>query len=117
MTDTPAATPGGTPPADPARRRAEEFVSSLPTTSDRSRRDEIYRRAGLALMVAGLVLAVVALVLSQATNNPLNQSTQISMGIAGLAAVGFGGVLFLRYSLGQLLRFWLLRMLHEQHRD
>lgn len=104
-------------------RRAQDFVASLPEpptrqgTADDPGRHNTYARLGFTVMVIGLVLAVVAVVMSQSTNNPLDQSTQISLGIAGVAAVVFGGVVFLRYSLGQLLRFWLLRMLHEQHGD
>lgn len=102
-------------------RRADEFVASLPepstsrTTTDAAGRHDNYARLGMAVMIIGLVVAVVAVIMSQTSDNPLDQSTQISMGIAGLAAVGFGGVVFLRYSFGRLLRFWLLRMLNERH--
>lgn len=104
-------------------RRAEAFAASLPepsgdtTASDVPGRHDTYARAGFVIMVIGLVVAIIAVMMSQSSNNSLDQSTQISMGIAGIAAVVFGGVVFLRYSLGQLLRFWLLRMLHERHED
>lgn len=113
--------PSGTHPD--GDRRATDFVASLPEPSNNPRtaddpgRHNTYARVGFLIMIIGLVLAIIAVIMSQSTNNPLDQSTQISMGIAGIAAVVFGGVVFLRYSLGQLLRFWLLRMLHEQHPD
>lgn len=100
-----------------ADHRAAEFVSALPATSDRANRNDAYARAGMIVMFLGLAATIVAVVLSQASNNPLDQSTQISLGIAGLAGICFGGVIFLRYSLGDLMRYWLLRMVHEQHRD
>lgn len=100
---------------------AEAFVASLPepsnvsTMADRGDRHDTYERLGMIIMIIGLVVAVIAVIMSQTSDNPLDQSTQISLGIAGTAAVCFGGIVFLRYSFGRLLRFWLLRMLHEQH--
>ncbi|MGB6057347.1 MAG: hypothetical protein WBF71_03715 [Microthrixaceae bacterium] len=96
-------------------RRAAEFVSALPASSGGADRNGSYARAGMIIMVLGVAVAIVAVILSQTSDNPLDQSTQISLGIAGLAATCFGGVVFIRYSLGGLLRFWLLRILHEQH--
>ncbi|HTO01620.1 MAG TPA: hypothetical protein VL068_13195 [Microthrixaceae bacterium] len=102
---------------DPVEHRAGEFVSALPTPSEPTGRSDTYARVGLIVMVLGLAAAIIGVVLSQASNNPLDQSTQISLGIAGLAATCFGGVIYLRYSLGNLLRFWLLRVLHETRSD
>lgn len=102
-------------------RRADEFVASLPEPANDPSvgaggdRSDTYARLGMIIMAIGLAVAVIAVIMSQTSDNPLDQSTQISLGIAGVAAVCFGGVLFLRYSFGRLLRFWLLRMLHEQH--
>ncbi|MGB3409783.1 MAG: hypothetical protein WBA45_01195 [Microthrixaceae bacterium] len=110
MTDTPTDTP-----TDTAGRRAAEFVSALPASSGSADRNDSYARAGMIIMAVGVAVAVLAVILSQASDNSLDQSTQISLGIAGLAATCFGGVIFIRYSLGGLLRFWLLRILHEQH--
>lgn len=117
MTDQPNTTTG--PPAvqGPAGQRATAFVAGLPTVSDPSRREATYARIGMVVMSLGLVVAVVAVILSQSSQNPLDQSTQLTMAVAGLAATAFGGVVFLRFSLGRLLRFWLLRMLHEQRVD
>ncbi|HET8929683.1 MAG TPA: hypothetical protein VFN21_03395 [Acidimicrobiales bacterium] len=96
-------------------RKADDFVAGLPDVADRTRAELIYARIGMVLMVAGFAVSVLAVILSQGSDNSLDQSTQLALGIAGLAAVGVGGVVFLRYSLGRLLRFWLLRMLHERH--
>lgn len=100
-----------------ADRRAAEFVAALPAASDRAGRTTAYARTGLAIMVVGLVATIIGLILSQMSDNPLDQSTQISLGVAGLAATCFGAAIFLRYSIGDLLRYWLLRILHEQHRQ
>jgi hypothetical protein len=39
----------------------------------------------------------------------------ISGGLLGLGCTIVGAALFLRYSLGRYLRFWLLRMIYEEH--
>jgi hypothetical protein len=97
-------------------RRADEFVADLPEPTDRTSAETTWARLGMIVMVVGFVTTVVAVILSQSTDNPLDQSTQLTLAVAGLAAVAVGGVVFLRYSLGRLLRFWLLRILDEQHR-
>lgn len=94
--------------------RAAEFVASLPSPRASGDRSDRFARLGMVIMSLGLAVTVVATVLSQTSDNSLDQSTQISLGITGLAATCFGGVIFLRYSLGELLRFWMLRMLHER---
>lgn len=99
---------------EPTSRRGEEFAASLPAVSDRSGRERQLARAGAVLMAVGVLVAVVAVVMSQASDNPLDQSTQLSLGIAGLAVACVGAAIFLRFSLGQLLRYWLLRLLHER---
>ena len=95
--------------------RADRFVDSLPEVADRTRHEQTWARVGVVVMILGFVITVLAVILSQGSDNSLDQSTQISLGITGLAAVCLGGVVFLRYSLGRLLRFWLLRLLHEHH--
>lgn len=94
--------------------RAAEFVASLPSPRASGDRSDRFARLGMVIMSLGLAVTVVATVLSQTSDNSLDQSTQISLGITGLAATCFGGVIFLRCSLGELLRFWMLRMLHER---
>jgi len=98
---------------DPTTTSAENFVTSLPPVTDRTVRNGRLAALGMVLMIVGLIAAVVAVMLSQASDNPLDQSTQISLGIAGLTVACVGGAVFLRYSIGEFLRFWLLRFLNE----
>ncbi len=97
--------------------RADRFVADLPDVTDRTAKETTLARVGVGAMAVGFLLTVVAVILSQSSDNALDQSTQISLGITGLAAVCAGGVVFLRYSVGRLLRFWLLRLLHENRSD
>lgn len=101
--------------ADGTGRRATEFVAGLPQVADSTGRETTFARVGMVVMVIGLIVAIIAVILSQSSNNPLDQNTQMTIAVAGTAATVFGGVIFLRYSLGRLLRYWLLRMLHEMH--
>ena len=95
--------------------RADRFMAELADVKhDSSSRNATLARLGGALMVIGVVLTVVGVALSQTTNNPLDQSTDVSLGLCGIAVTLAGLALFLRYSLGQFLRFWLLRLVHEQ---
>ena len=102
---------------DAADHRAQDFASALSDVPvESTSRNAAWAKTGLALQIIGVASAVIALALSQTTSNPLEQATCISLGLAGLCLVGLGGVLFLRYSFGQFLRFWLLRLSAElQH--
>lgn len=111
-TDRPAAD------AAEATQRADRFIAELgDVRRDSSSRNAVLVRVGATLLVLGVVIAAIAALLSQSTNNPLNQSSDISLGLVGIAVGILGGALFLRYSIGQFLRFWLLRLSYEQQRD
>lgn len=100
-----------------AQDRADRFVAGLPDATDRTRRDVIRGRVGAVTMVAGVIVALAGVLLSQASDNPLDQNTQLTLAVFGVALVGLGGVVFLRYSLGRLLRYWMLRMLDLSTRN
>jgi cytochrome c biogenesis protein CcdA len=76
----------------------------------------------LMLAVLGLVLGVVLVVVGgvvvsgAATTVDQNAALATSTFI-GLALVLAGGALFVRYSLARFLRFWLVRLVHEQRTE
>jgi hypothetical protein len=97
--------------------RAEEFKAAMDTLKQqdtRSNRDQLWVRLGVALIFAGIVVALVAFFLSQATDNPLNQSDDVILGFVAVTVSLAGLALFLRYSISQFLRFWLTRLIFEQ---
>lgn len=97
-----------------AVQRADRFLDELnDVRTDSSSRNVLFARVGATLLVVGAAVAVLGAILSQSTNNSLNQSSDISLGIAGVAVAILGGAVFLRYSFGQFMRFWLLRLSYE----
>jgi len=96
--------------------RVEQFkqeMESMQVRDPSQGRDRLWLRVGVALMVAGLVVAIAAYPLA-ATGNDLEQGQAIVQGIAGLTAAVVGTALFLRHSFGNFLRFWLARLSYEQ---
>jgi hypothetical protein len=77
-------------------------------------RDRALARVGLLLAVVGVVLGIVGYFVSHNTNNPLTQNDAVTIGLLGIACTIVGSAVFLRYSLSQFLRLWLIRLIHEQ---
>jgi len=71
---------------------------------------------GAALMPAGLVAIVLGYLGASGTDDFSSQVPYLlSGGVLGLGLIVVGAALFLRYSLGRYLRFWLLRVIYEEH--
>ncbi|GAC1314336.1 MAG: hypothetical protein NVSMB12_07430 [Acidimicrobiales bacterium] len=80
-------------------------------------RDALLLRLGVVLMVGGLALTVIAYGASHSTKLDLDQRDDIIVALIGVATTIVGAALFLRYSLGAFLRFWLARLIFEQQRS
>lgn len=99
--------------------RVEQFkqeMESMQVRDPSQGRDRLWLRVSIALMVAGLIVAIAAYPLA-ATGNDLEQGQAIVQAIAGLSAAVVGGAVFLRYSFGNFLRFWLARLSYEQQQN
>ncbi len=99
--------------------RVEQFkqeMESMQVRDPSQGRDRLWLRVSIALMVAGLIVAIAAYPLA-ATGNDLEQGQAIVQAIAGLTAAVVGGAVFLRYSFGNFLRFWLARLSYEQQQN
>jgi hypothetical protein len=77
-------------------------------------RESLLLWLGVAGMVAGIAVAVIAYFLSQGTNSPLDQADDHIVALIGVTVTIAGAALFLRYSLAAFLRFWLARLIYEQ---
>lgn len=72
---------------------------------------------GSILLIAGVALGVVGGVTASGSANTADQVAAIATGgLLGLVLVVAGAALFIRFSLGRLLRFWMVRLVHE-HRS
>ncbi len=97
--------------------RIEQFKADLadlrisdPSTS----RDQLAVRLGLGGLLLGVVLPVVAYVMSHGTTDPLAQRDALVLALIGVACAVAGGALYLKGALAGFLRFWLVRDLHER---
>lgn len=100
--------------------RLEEFQAELARLRVKRASPSTEQRlllAGAVLMPLGLVLVLVGYLGASGTTELSSQVPYlISGGLLGLGLTIVGAALFLRYSLGRYLRFWLLRMIYEEHR-
>ena len=95
--------------------RLDRFDAALAQIGHRpSGNDRRWATAGLAAMVLGVVLTIVAYIVS--TNQAVLADVVESVVLAaiGLALVVAGAAVFVRYSLTEFLRFWMLRMLLQE---
>ena len=77
-------------------------------------RERMLARLGAALLAVGVALGGVAYLLSSGTDNPLQQRDAIVVALSGVSIAVVGGAVFLRYSLGALLRLWLARQVLDR---
>jgi hypothetical protein len=94
-------------------------VADLKVREGQAGTDKRWATLGLVLLIAGVVLAIVAIfddhgVDTSTVGAPFQQRDAIVFALTGVTSAVVGGVLFLRYSLGQFLRFWLARLIYEQ---
>ena len=98
-------------------------VADMKLKTGRTRPEHVLQVVGVVLMVGGIVLALGAYAASldvaatPGTNvDVLNASSYETLALVGVATSVVGGFVFLRYSLAQFLRFWLLRQSYDQQR-
>jgi hypothetical protein len=111
--------PSTAAPSPSSGDRAEAFregVAAMPVRGGTVARERSMARLGGALLVAGPLIAVLAYLLSHGTDNPLQQRDAIVVALLGVTVSLAGLALFLRYSLGGILRLWLARAVAERER-
>ena len=112
MTDTSTETSELTP-------RLQQFqteVEGLKVTGGKANPERTWMIIGAIAMIVGVVLSLVAWILTQGTESSLDFASYNAMGNFGIALTVAGSVLFLVMSLRRYFRYWLVRLIYE-HRD
>lgn len=103
---------------EPARAAAfREQIEQLRIPAPNAGRDKLLARLGGLLAALGIVLGVVGYFMSHNTDNSLSQNDAQVLAVVGLSCAVVGSAVFVRYSLANFLRLWLIRLIHEQRRD
>lgn len=108
MTDT-------TDRTDPTTDPTEEFLARVADLRvGAAGRDATMLKLGTVLMPVGIGIAIVAWFLSYNTSDPLEQRDAVILALIGVAISVVGTGVFLRYSIGEFLRFWMARLILQQ---
>jgi len=91
-----------------------EQIAEMKIPAPSAGRDRAMARVGVVIAAVGIALGVISYFMSHNTNNPLSQNDALTVGLLGIALAVVGSAVFLRYSLSQFLRLWLIRLIHEQ---
>ena len=94
--------------------RAE--VAAMKVRGGTVARERVLARLGAVLLVAGVAVGVYAYTQSYGTDDPREQRDAIVLAIVGVSVSVLGLAMFLRYSLGALLRLWLARLVLDRDR-
>ncbi len=98
--------------------RVEQFKSEIAEMGLRdpvTGRERVLVVVGAILMIGGPITALAAYIQSSGTNDPLQQGDDHIIALIGVAVTILGAALFIRYSIGSFLRFWLARLSYDQH--
>jgi uncharacterized membrane protein YeaQ/YmgE (transglycosylase-associated protein family) len=120
--DAPQAAPAEQPrpeaaEGEPSRAVAfREQIADLKIPAPNAGRDKLLARLGGLLAALGIVLGVIGYFMSHNTDNSLSQNDAQTLAVVGLSCAVVGAAVFVRYSLANFLRLWLIRLIHEQQR-
>ncbi len=103
------------PAPTPSRTdRLEEALASLPAGGGGHGPEARALAVGTILAISAVVLLIAGWYGASGTLDVGEQVPYvISGGLAGVVAAVIGAVLFLRFSLGRYLRYWIIRLVHE----
>src|SRR4051794_24902872 len=107
-------------PAQPEPSRATAFreqIAELKIPAPNAGRDKALARLGGLLAALGIALGVIGYFMSHNTDSTLSQNDAQVLALVGLSCAIVGSAVFVRYSLANFLRLWLVRLIHEQRRD
>ena len=86
-------------------------------------RDKLFELIGLLILFSGVVITLISYFAAGSQNSgnvdidSLEHNEHIILAIFGVALSISGGFIYLRFSIGRFLRFWLLRQIHENNKS
>ena len=101
----------------------ENAIQKIKTKTSSNERDRLYELIGLLILFGGAVLALISYFVAGSQNSGnvvidnLEHNEHIILAIFGVALSVVGGFIYLRFSIGRFLRFWLLRQIHENNKS
>lgn len=109
-----ASTAGGGGLSAGRRQEFEQEVAELKVRTSVNQTDARNAKVGMALAIIGVVLCLVSYIGSINAADGLAQNDFIILALFGVSLSVAGSIVWLRFSLGQLLRLWLVRLVYEQ---
>tara|TARA_Y100000768_G_scaffold206844_1_gene155887 strand:- start:1326 stop:1655 length:330 start_codon:yes stop_codon:yes gene_type:complete len=97
----------------------ENAIQKIKAKTGSNERDRLYEIIGLLILLGGAALTFIAYFVAGSQNSgnvsidTLEHNEHIILAIFGVALSVVGGFIYLRFSIGRFLRFWLLRQIHE----
>ncbi len=107
MTDTPME-------VSPRLQQFQSEVEQLKVTGGRANPERTWMIVGIVLMIAGLIITLVSYTATHSSKVPDEWADYNVLSNFGLAVTVVGSVLFLTMSIQRYLRYWLIRLIHEQ---
>ena len=100
--------------------RAEEFkeqIAAMRTKTSNASSEQVLLVIGILLMLVGIGLGIGSYFSATNSSQALDQNELIILAISGVSISLMGVAVFLRYSIGRFLRFWLLRQIYENRNE
>lgn len=95
-----------------------EEIAAMKLRGARADRERWFLVLGVVALVAGVALAVYGGFQASGTAVAADQIAYLATGtLVGLVLVVTGTALFVRYSFARFMRFWLVRLVHENRTE
>jgi Ca2+/Na+ antiporter len=101
-------------PMSPRLQQFQAEVEQLKVTGGKANPERTWTILGGIGLAVGVVLSLLAWILTQGTDSALDFASYNAMGNFGLALTIGGGTVFLVMSLRRYFRYWLVRLIYEQ---
>jgi hypothetical protein len=96
----------------------EDEAARLKLKGTRPDTERLLFLAGALALLAGVALVILGGIQVSGTTKAVDQTSYLATGTyIGFGLLIAGAALFVRYSMAKFLRFWLVRLVHEQRSD